>query len=344
MPGAIDDRCVFLLDAHPLGLAEHLKGHVLELDAEVLGDHGAGGEDRDVFEHRLAAIAEPRRLDRRNLEAAAQLVDDKRRQGFSFDVFGDDEQRLAGLDDGLEDREQRLKRGELLLVDEDVGVLKLGHHLLGVGDEIGREIAAIELHPLDDVEFGFGGLRLLDRDHALVADLFHRVGDHLADRLVAVGGDRADLGDLFGGLDLLGAALDVLDDGRRRDIDAALQVHRIHSGGDELETLLDDRGGQHRRGGRPIAGTVTGLRGDLAHHLGAHVLELVFEFDLLGDGDAVLGDARGAVRLVEHDIAALGTQRRLHGVVEDIDAAQHSIAGVGGEAYVFGGHDVQSMV
>src|SRR5208337_1928314 len=92
------------------------------------------------------------------------------------------------------------------------------------------------------------------------------------------------------------------------------------------------------RGGRSVAGIVAGLRGDLAHHLRAHVLELVFEFDLLGDGDAVLGDARRAIGLVEHDIAALGTQRRLDGVVEDIDAAQHAVAGVGGEAYVFGGH------
>ena len=336
--GAVDDRGVLLLDPDPLGLAEHLEGHVLELDAEVLGDHRAGGEDRDVLKHRLAPIAEARRLDRRDLQAAAQLVDDQRRQGFSLDVLGDDEQWLASLDNGLEDREHGLKRRELLLVDEDIGVLELGQHLLGVGDEIGREIAAIELHALDDVELGLRGLRLLDRDHALVADLLHRVGDHLADRLVAVGRDRADLGDLVGGLHFLSAAFDVFDDRRRRDIDAALEIHRIHAGGDQLEALLHDRGGQHRRGGRAVAGIVIGLRGDLAHHLRAHVLELVFEFDLLGDGDAVLGDARRAVRLVEDDIAALGTQRHLDGVVEDIDAAQHSVARVGGEAYVFGGH------
>ena len=295
LPRAVDDRRVFLLDAHPLGLAEHLKGHVLELDAEVLGDHGAGGEDRDVFEHRLAAISEAGRLDGRDLEAAAQLVDDKRRQRFSLYVFGDNEQRLASLDDGLEDGEHRLKRGKLLLMDEDVGVLKLGHHLLSIGDEIGRQVAAIELHPFHDFELGIGGLGLLDRDHALVADLLHRVGDHLADLLVAVGRDRGDLGDLFGGLHLPRAAFDVFDDGRRCDIDAALQIHRIHPGGYEFEALLHDRGGQHRRGGRAVAGIVTGLRGDLAHHLGAHVLELVFEFDLLGDGDAVLGDAGRAV-------------------------------------------------
>ena len=144
-------------------------------------------------------------------------------------------------------------------MDEDKGVLKLGHHLLGVGDEIGREVTAVELHPLDDVEFGFGGLGLLDRDHPLVADLFHRLGDHLADRLVAIGRDRADLGDLVGGVHLLGAVLDVFDDGGRRDIDASLEVHRIHPGGDELEALLDHRGGQHRRGGRAVTGIVTGL-------------------------------------------------------------------------------------
>ena len=114
----------------------------------------------------------------------------------------------------FEDWEQRLQRGELLLVDEDVGVLKLGHHLLGIGDEIGRKVTAIELHAFDDVEFGIGGLRLLNRDDTLVADLFHGIGDHLAYRLVAVSGDRADLGDFFGRLHLLGAAFDVLDDRR----------------------------------------------------------------------------------------------------------------------------------
>ena len=76
----------------------------------------------------------------------------------------------------------RLQIAELLLVDEDVGVLQLDAHLLGIGDEIGGEIAAVELHAFDDVELGLGGLGLLDGDDALVADLLHRLGDHLADR------------------------------------------------------------------------------------------------------------------------------------------------------------------
>ena len=186
-----------LVDRHALGLAQHVERDVLELDAEVLADHLAAGEDGDVLQHGLAAIAEARRLDGRDLQAAAQLVDDQRGQRLALDLLGDDQQRLAGLHDRFEHRQQRLQAGQLLLVDEDVGLLQLGDHLVGVGDEVGREIAAVELHALDDVELGLEALGFLDRDDALVADLLHGLGDHVADRLLAIGGDGADLGDLL---------------------------------------------------------------------------------------------------------------------------------------------------
>ena len=60
----------------------------------------------------------------------------------------------------------------------------------------GRKITAIELHAFDHVELRLRSLGFLNRDDALIADLVHRVGDHLADGCVAIGGDGADLGDL----------------------------------------------------------------------------------------------------------------------------------------------------
>ena len=311
---------------------------VFELDAEILGDHLAAGQHRDVFEHGLAAIAEARRLDGRDLEAAAQLVDDQRRQRFAFDVLGDDQQRPAALHHRLEDRQQRLQIAELLLVDEDQRLLQLDAHLVGVGDEIRAEIAAVELHAFDDLELGLGGLGLLDRDDALIADLLHGSGDHLADRGIAIGGNGADLGDLVGRFHLLGARLDVLDDRGDGEIDAALEVHRIEAGGDQLVAFAQDRGGEHGRRGGAVAGKVVGLGGDFAHQLRAHVLELVGELDLLGDGDAVLGDARRAVGALDDDVAALGAERHLDGVVEDFDAAQHAVAGIAAEFDFLGRH------
>src|SRR6185437_6870920 len=87
LAGAADDGGVFLVDAHFLAGAEHVERDALELDAELLADQLALGEDGDVLEHRLAAIAEAGRLDRRDLEAAAQLVDDERGQRLALDVL-----------------------------------------------------------------------------------------------------------------------------------------------------------------------------------------------------------------------------------------------------------------
>ena len=72
----------------------------------------------------LRRSPKPGSLDRGDVQRAAQLVDDQRGQRLALDVLGDDQQRLAGLGDLLEDRQQVLHRGDLLLVDQDVGVLE----------------------------------------------------------------------------------------------------------------------------------------------------------------------------------------------------------------------------
>jgi len=80
---------------------------------------------------------------------------------------------------------------------------------------------------------------------------------------------------------------------------------------------------------------------DLPHQLRAKILEAVGKLDLLGDGHAVLGDARRAVGFLDDDIAALGTKRDFHGVIEDFDATQNAVARVGGETNVFGSHCIK---
>src|SRR5262249_52156453 len=207
LAGAVDDRGVLLVDHHLLGTAQHGDRDVLELDAEIFTNRLSAGQDSDILQHGLAAIAEARRLYRCDLETAAQLVDDERGKRLALDVFSHDQQRLGGLHHRLEQRQQLLQARQLLLVDEDIGVLHLRAHLVGIGDEVGGDIAAVELHALDHIELGLKRLRSLDRDPALVADLLHGLGKEVTNLAVAIGRNGADLGDLFVRSDLLGAGL-----------------------------------------------------------------------------------------------------------------------------------------
>ena len=292
----------------------------------------------DVFEHRLAAVAKARRLDGSNLQAAAQLVDDQRRKRLAFNVLRDDQQRLARLHSRFEHRQKRLQVGQFLLVDQDVGIFEFDAHLVRIGDEIRRQIAAVELHALDNFELGLGGLGFLDGDHALVADLLHGFGKEAADLGIAIGRDGADLRDLVVVGDVARLGLQFLHNRLNRLVDAALEVHRVHARRHGLRAFLDDCVRENGRGRGAIASNVAGLRCDRAHHLRAHVLELVLQFDLLRHGHAVLGDAGRAKRFVQDHIAAFRAERDLHRIGENFDAAQHLVARLGLEFHFFCSH------
>ena len=78
------------------------------------------------------------------------------------------------------------------------------------------------MHPFNDVEGCFQSLGLFDRDDALFADLVHRLGDHVTDGRIIVGGDRAYLSNLFGILGRLGKVFELVDYGFNGLVDPAL--------------------------------------------------------------------------------------------------------------------------
>src|SRR3954449_6220649 len=136
--------------------------------------------------------------------------------------------RLEGL---LEDREDVPDRADLLVGDQDVGVLEDRLHALLVGDHVGRDVALVELHALGELEVHPEGLALLDVHDAVLADLLDGVGDDVADLLVA-GRDRRDARDLVLAGDLLGLRADVIHDLLDGDLDAALEAERVGAGRD----------------------------------------------------------------------------------------------------------------
>ena len=88
--------------------------HFLELDAEIFRDRLTAGQDGDVLQHGLAAIAEARRFHGCNFQAAAQLIDHKSCQRLAVDVLSHDQQGLTGLHYRFEQRQQFLKARQLL--------------------------------------------------------------------------------------------------------------------------------------------------------------------------------------------------------------------------------------
>jgi hypothetical protein len=90
------------------GAAQHVETDLIECDAEFLRDDLAAGDDRDILEHRLAAIAKTGRLDRGDPEPAAQAIDHQGGEHLALHVFGDDDDRPTRLHDLFKKRQEGL--------------------------------------------------------------------------------------------------------------------------------------------------------------------------------------------------------------------------------------------
>ncbi len=323
---AVDDGGVFLVQHDALGVTQVLQGSGFQAQADFFGNHGTAGQDGDVLQHGLAAITEARCLDRSDLDDAAHVVDHQGGQGFAFHVFGNDQQRTTGLGDAFQHRQQFADVGDLLVDQQQQRVVQLGNHGVRLVDEVRRQVAAVELHALDNGQLVLEARTFLNGDHAFLAHALHGLGDDLADGLVGVGGDGADLGDGLGVGARLGQLLQLGDDGDGRLVDAALQVHRVHAGSDGLQALVDNGLGQDGGGGGAVTGLVVGLGGNVLDQLGAHVLEAVLQLDFLGNGNAVLGDGRSTEALLQHHVAAFRAEGRFYRISQDVHTDQHLLA------------------
>src|ERR1700674_4432158 len=333
---AFDDGGVVFVDGDLLGLSEIGQLHVLQLDPQIFRDRLAAGQCRDVLQHCLAAIAEAWSLDGRDLQRATKFVDDESRKRLAFHILCDDQERLAALGDLLQQWQQVFHRADFLFVDQDVRVFLHRLHALRIGDEVRRQIAAIELHAFDYVELRFQRLRLFDGDDAILADFLHRFGNDLPDGLVVVRRDRAHLGNHLAG-DGLGELVEFTFDasaflveaaanGYDGLLDTALHRHRIGASSDSLHALAINCLGKNGSCGGAIAGNVRGLRSNFADHLGAHVLDAVGQFNFFRYGDAVLGDGRRTEFLFDDNVAALGAKCDLYRVSQQVDAAENGLS------------------
>ena len=173
---ALDDRGVVLVNNHLLGTTQLGQAEALKLHAQVFENTRGTRQHGNVFEHGLAPVAVARGLHSADVESATQFIDHERCQCLAINFLADNQQRLAGIHNSFQQRHDVFHAGNFLLVDQDVAIFEHALHLLRIGDEVGGEIAAVKLHPLDPLHLSLEALAFVDSDHAILANFVHGLG------------------------------------------------------------------------------------------------------------------------------------------------------------------------
>src|SRR6185369_8584618 len=156
---------VLFVDRHTSCGTQVFKLDVLEFDPEVFTDDLATRKDRNVFQHRLTTITEARRLDRCDVDRATQSVDHEGCEGLAFYILRDNQDWLAQLSDLLKNGKHVSHRRNLLFAEQNDWILEHRFHRFRVSNEVGRKIAAIELHSFDNFQSRLHCFRFFDGDY-----------------------------------------------------------------------------------------------------------------------------------------------------------------------------------
>ncbi len=140
-----------------------------------------------------------------------------------------------------------------------MGVFQDRFHIVGVCHEIRRQVAPVELHPLNHVQFGFDAFGLFDRNHSVFPYLLHCFRDKVPDGLVVIRGGGGNLGDIGTTCNGLTEILNGLDRCVNRFVDTPFEVHRVRSGRHILETFPINGLCENCSRGGPVTGNIRSL-------------------------------------------------------------------------------------
>ena len=327
LASALDDSGLVLGDDHLASATQQRQVSGLERQADLLGDDLAIGQDSHVLQHCLTTVAEARSLDSDRLEGTADLVDDQGGQSLALDVLSNDQQRLAGLHDLLQQRQQVLDVGNLAGNQEDVRILQNGLLALHVSGEVTGDVALVEAHTLGQLQVETKGVGLFHGNDAFLADLVHSGGNQLTDSRVS-SGDTSGSSNLLLGLNVLSGLQELLGNSRDSLLDAALDAHRVGASSNVAQTLGNQSLSQNGSGSSAVTSDVVGLLGNFLDQLGADLLVRILKFDFTCNGDTVVGDQRCAPLALEDYVATLRAQRNLDSVCQGVQTRFETAAGL----------------
>ncbi len=300
-------------------MAQHIQSGILQLIAQLGADHGAAGENGDILQHLFSSVAVAGSFYSHHVKGTTKLVDNQGGKGLALHILGDDQKLLAGLNDLLQKRQNLLDIGNLLISDQDAGVLQRGFHLIHIGSHVGRNIASVELHSFHQIQLGLHGLGLFNGNNTVSADLLHGIRHQLSYGIIS-GRDGCHSGDMLLAVYFLAHLGNSLYSAVGSLLHTLSQDNGVGACRQVLHTGVYHRLCQYGSCGGSVSCHVVGLGGYLFYKLCAHVLKSVSQLDLLCNGHTVIGDQGSPEGLIQHHISSFGSQCHSHGVSQLIDA------------------------
>ena len=315
---AVDDKGFVFVDLDFLCKAEVVKSNIGKGKADVIAYKGCAGECGNIKKHFFSSLAEAGALYAAYVKSAAEFVDDEVGKSVAFNIFGNDKELFACSHGKFKNRYKLLEGGNLLVNKKDGAVLHNGNHLVGIGYHVRRKEAAVEFHTFNNFDISVCGFAVLNGDDTIGSNLFHCLGNKIAEFRIAAG-DSCNSCNILRAGDLLCVLLNSGNGGVNGFLNTAFDEHGVCTCGYVLHTLANKCLCKKGCSGGAVAGSIVGFGCNFFYNLSTHVLKRIFKGDFLGDGNTIVADDRSAEFFIKNNIAALRAKGDFYGIGKFVD-------------------------
>ena len=184
---AVDDSSQFFGYTNLAGTAQIFHAGAVKFTANFLTDNGCTSKNCNILQHGFTTITEARSFDCNSFEGAAQFIDNQSCQSFTFNIFGNNKQFTAALDNFFQYRHNILNHSDFAVCDKYERVIENSFHFIRICCHIGRNISAVKLHTFDCFQAGFHRFGFFNSNNAVIANFFHSVSNQAADLFISCG-------------------------------------------------------------------------------------------------------------------------------------------------------------
>ena len=193
-------------------------------------------------------------------------------------------------------------------------------HLLGISYEVRRNVTAVELHTFNHVDACSCTLCFFNGNNAFFFHLLHCLSDELTNFIIVVCRNACHVFNLVKVItNFLRLSLDAFHNLCNSLVDTTLNVHRISSGSNILQTGGHNCLSEQCCSCCAVTGIVTGLRSNLLNKLRTHILELVLKFNLFCNTHTIFGDVWSTKLLFKNHVATFRAKCHFHRICQCVN-------------------------
>ena len=257
----------------------------------------------NILKHCFAAVTKSRSFYSNGFERTTQFVDNEGCQRFTFDIFSNDKKFLTSLYYFFKDRQHFLDRCNLAIRNEDIRFTHDSFHFFCIRCHVRGNIATVKLHAFYDRQLCTHRLGFFNSDDTVFTNFFHSFSNQFAYFFIACR-NGSNLGNRCFIRNSDGTVLDFFNEFCYGFFNTAFKDHRVGTSSNITHPFLDHGLGKQRSRCRTITSYIICFSCYFFYQLGTHIFKRIFQFDIAGNSNTIIGNGRCAKFLIKNYIAA----------------------------------------